>query len=137
MIKLAYLDRIMEFSVGDIVAMVVAAATAIYTYGSVRARNATNDRRLNEIEESVKEHKKREEDTDKFLAALAESMNSLVTRLTVLEVTVKDSREDRLRYHTEVQVALSEIRKDQTRMLSAMAQMQNVKRPLSLPDMHD
>ncbi len=82
--------------------------------------------RVTNLETRVNEH-------DLEQSVLLSSLNKVVTQLAVLESSLRDTREERVRYHTETQLSINELRKDVTRMLSAIGQIRN----LRLPETHD
>lgn len=57
---------------------------------------------------------------------ILDGLQKVVTQLAVLESSLRDTREERIRYHTENQMAISEVRRDITRLISAVAQTQHL-----------
>lgn len=110
----------MDFSLGDIVAVVVALAALAVAWGKTQANAGNQSERLKELEESAA--------TAAGVAvakfeAVTHQAASLEVRLAVVEALTAQSREERMRYHQETQAALAEIRKDVSKVHDHLAQI--------------
>ena len=110
----------MDFSLGDIVAVVVALAALAVAWGKTQANAGNQSERLKELEESAA--------TAAGVAvakfeAVTRQAASLEVRLAVVEALTAQSREERMRYHQETQAALAEIRKDLSKVHDHLAQI--------------
>lgn len=110
----------MDFSLGDIVAVVVALAALAVAWGKTQANAGNQSERLKELEESAATAAG--VDVAKFEAVTRQAA-SLEVRLAVVEALTAQSREERMRYHQETQAALAEIRKDVSKMIVNLAQI--------------
>lgn len=110
----------MDFSLGDIVAVVVALAALAVSWGKTQANAGNQSERLKELEESAATAAG--VDVAKF-EAVTHQAASLEVRLAVVEALTAESREERMRYHQETQAALAEIRKDVSKMIVNLAQI--------------
>ena len=110
----------MDFSLGDIVAVIVALAALAVAWGKTQANAGNQSERLKELEESAA--------TAAGVAvakfeAVTRQAASLEVRLAVVEALTAQSREERMRYHQETQAALAEIRKDLSKVHDHLAQI--------------
>lgn len=111
----------MDFSFGDALATAVAVSGFLGVWWRTAHTTGKFENRINTLENRVEETEKEQ---DKIL----ESLQRVTTQLAVVDSTLRDTRDERVRFHTETQVNFSELRRDVTRILSAVAQLRGESR---------